>query len=57
MTPPFPLLLDRCVKRQVDLDAFRALWEVDKETRFLMEMATEMLWVDLDPGGLDDLGR
>lgn len=42
---------------QADLDAYANLWAVDKEVRFLMEMATEMLWSDLDPGGLDDLGR
>lgn len=39
------------------LEAFKKLWEVDKEVRFLMEMATEMQWRDLDPSGLDDLGR
>jgi len=42
---------------QVELDAYTSLWQVDKEVRFLMEMATETLWIDLDPGGLDDLGR
>jgi hypothetical protein len=41
--------------KQTLLD-FTALWETDKEVRNYMEMATEMQWADLDPGGLDDLG-
>jgi hypothetical protein len=38
------------------LEDYEALWTVDKEVRVLMEMATEMLWSDLDPNGLDGLG-